>query len=380
MDDLTDDEIDHALATTLDEFARTTRGMPDWRDVRTDIAENSRLRRMFARAAIAADRARGGEAVGYVKTTALEVVAQGGQAWIRGKSGVHDHETPLFTRPSPAPTQAQDAEQAAIPESAILHRMKYHHRPANEDGPEDWDLYPPDVDCKDCVDVLIVRASALSTSPAPAPAAPPTNEWREAVLDCPRNELVTAIQTIASDYENALGMFGDDGEGRRKAKGDIAHALKVAAKYNQNGPGCTPPATPAWEPAIPSPQPAPEPTALSAWMKDFLGKGNGLVRTLYNEPDINKTDVGAWMQLAMQMLQTVYSCAATQPVGREATPREVDLLNRIRAECDHAGVNSKRLPPSFGKAMGEPAVPEACIEAAIGGWARAHSIDAVAKR
>lgn len=51
---LTDEKIDHTLATALDEFARTTRGMSHALDVNADITANSRLRRMFARAMIAA--------------------------------------------------------------------------------------------------------------------------------------------------------------------------------------------------------------------------------------------------------------------------------------------------------------------------------------
>ena len=50
---LTDEKIDHTLATTLDEFARTTRGMSHGTDVNTDIVVNSRLRRMFAHAVLA---------------------------------------------------------------------------------------------------------------------------------------------------------------------------------------------------------------------------------------------------------------------------------------------------------------------------------------
>ena len=54
---LTDEKIDHTLATTLDEFARTTRGMSHALDVNADITANSRLRRMFARAVLAAQPA-----------------------------------------------------------------------------------------------------------------------------------------------------------------------------------------------------------------------------------------------------------------------------------------------------------------------------------
>ena len=58
-------------------------------------------------------------------------------------------------------------------------------------------------------------------------------EW----ADKCRIELVTAIHPITSDYENALGAFGEDAEARRKAEGDIAHARKVASRWNWNGAG-----------------------------------------------------------------------------------------------------------------------------------------------
>lgn len=53
-----------------------------------------------------------------------------------------------------------------------------------------------------------------------------------------RVELVVALHTLASHYENALYAFGEDAEALRKAKGDIAHAMKIAAKHNKNGTGC----------------------------------------------------------------------------------------------------------------------------------------------
>jgi hypothetical protein len=56
---------------------------------------------------------------------------------------------------------------------------------------------------------------------------------------CARIELVVAIHTLASHFENALYAFRDDAEALRKAKGDIAHAMSVAAKHNQNGGGCS---------------------------------------------------------------------------------------------------------------------------------------------
>lgn len=64
-----------------------------------------------------------------------------------------------------------------------------------------------------------------------------------------RIELVTAIHTFASDYENALGVFRDDTEARRKAEGDIAHARKIAAKWNWNGTAPQPAAKSEQEPS-----------------------------------------------------------------------------------------------------------------------------------
>lgn len=53
---------------------------------------------------------------------------------------------------------------------------------------------------------------------------------------CARIELVTAINCLASHFETACsGIGGDD---LQKAKNDIAHARRIAANHNQNGPGC----------------------------------------------------------------------------------------------------------------------------------------------
>lgn len=55
-----------------------------------------------------------------------------------------------------------------------------------------------------------------------------------------RNELVTAIHTLASHFENTLYALRDDAEAVTKAKGDIAHALQISAKYNRNGAAAQP--------------------------------------------------------------------------------------------------------------------------------------------
>ena len=57
---------------------------------------------------------------------------------------------------------------------------------------------------------------------------------REGEADC-RIELVTAVHMLASHYENNLYNLNGDEEALRLAKGDIAHAMKIAAKWNWNG-------------------------------------------------------------------------------------------------------------------------------------------------
>ena len=54
----------------------------------------------------------------------------------------------------------------------------------------------------------------------------------KALTDC-RIELVTAIHTLASHYENRLHRL--DADDRKLAEGDIAHAIKIASKWNWNG-------------------------------------------------------------------------------------------------------------------------------------------------
>lgn len=56
----------------------------------------------------------------------------------------------------------------------------------------------------------------------------------EPLTEC-RIELVTAIQTLASHYENKCYKFQDDKEVLADAQGDIDHARQVASKWNWNG-------------------------------------------------------------------------------------------------------------------------------------------------
>ena len=60
----------------------------------------------------------------------------------------------------------------------------------------------------------------------------------EPATTCPRIELVVAIHSLASDFENMSYSFGADTEDRKRAQGSIKHAMAVASKHNQNGAGC----------------------------------------------------------------------------------------------------------------------------------------------
>ncbi|MGJ7497508.1 hypothetical protein ACSFA8_20870 [Variovorax sp. RT4R15] len=77
----------------------------------------------------------------------------------------------------------------------VLHRMKYH---ANIDGEGDWELFPLDADeCKDCFEVLIVRATPATApmqahEPTPAALTDPqlvehlhARGWRVDLTDAP---------------------------------------------------------------------------------------------------------------------------------------------------------------------------------------------------
>jgi hypothetical protein len=73
-----------------------------------------------------------------------------------------------------------------------------------------------------------------------APPAPEPGEVGQAVGNCARIELVVALHSLASQFENETAAFtGDD---LKAVQGHVKHARKVAAKHNQNGPGCAPPA------------------------------------------------------------------------------------------------------------------------------------------
>jgi hypothetical protein len=70
----------------------------------------------------------------------------------------------------------------------------------------------------------------MTTPPPDLPGAQHTPE--DMHNDC-RIELVGAVYTLASHYENA--SYALDHEARKAAEGDIAHARMVAARWNWNG-------------------------------------------------------------------------------------------------------------------------------------------------
>jgi hypothetical protein len=86
------------------------------------------------------------------------------------------------------------------------------------------------------LDNAILKADMALSSPSPRAAV---------ATQCPRVELVVAVHTLASHFENTLYALRDDAEALTKARGDIAHAMKIAAKHNHNGPVCATPQPPA---------------------------------------------------------------------------------------------------------------------------------------
>lgn len=79
----------------------------------------------------------------------------------------------------------------------------------------------------DALLALAIRDEVQKLYAAPKALAPRFTECRI--------ELVGAIHTLASHYENRLGRL--DPEDRKLAEGDIAHAMATAAKWNWNGNG-----------------------------------------------------------------------------------------------------------------------------------------------
>ena len=77
-------------------------------------------------------------------------------ATIRAAGGiVHRDGNIFFTNVAQFESAARASQMGEV-----LHRMKYHPERAENGDEVDWDLYPIDTDeCKECFEVLIVRAS-----------------------------------------------------------------------------------------------------------------------------------------------------------------------------------------------------------------------------
>lgn len=68
------------------------------------------------------------------------------------------------------------------------------------------------------------------------------------------------------------------------------------------------------------------------------------------------------------LIAEVEQAASRAPVVAVPQDRASTLLARIRKEIDHAAINDHRMPPAFGKRIGDPCVKSAHLEATIGGW------------
>lgn len=94
-------------------------------------------------------------------------------------------------------------------------------------------------ECAEQCDALYELRAATGfpreASTARALAAALRNMKGAAPVPDARVELVVALHSLASDFENSLYAFGGDAEARRKAEGGIAHAREVATRHNRNG-------------------------------------------------------------------------------------------------------------------------------------------------
>ena len=117
----------------------------------------------------------------------------------------------------------RDAYAAGMGDPLVTYAQPVQQEPVMQHCPNcNHEQMALSVDCGNCGNVY-------DASPVQAQERKPVQQ------ESCRIELVTAIHTLASHYENTLCLFRDDEEAHRVAKGDITHARKVAEKWNWNG-------------------------------------------------------------------------------------------------------------------------------------------------
>lgn len=76
----------------------------------------------------------------------------------------------------------------------------------------------------------------------------------------------------------------------------------------------------------------------------------------------------AWLAWEEQEEAHLAMAARRAPAAQVPQGGELSLLARIRKEIDHAVINDHRMPPAFGRRIGDPCVRISHIKATIEGW------------
>lgn len=71
------------------------------------------------------------------------------------------HYSPTPTPACNGNTPVKHAVFTKLPETAVLARGRFHHVPGESGEPDDWEWLESNVGCEDCVDAVIVKASAV---------------------------------------------------------------------------------------------------------------------------------------------------------------------------------------------------------------------------
>jgi hypothetical protein len=197
-------------------------------------------------------------------------------------------------------------------------------------------------------DSYIPTGAPLYLHPAPASLHQPQSE------DECRIELVVAVHTLASHYENAIGRL--DPEARKAAEGDIAHARKVAARWNWNG--STPP-PPAAEPALSGYQPTEGETDRTS---EALRLELQAAITLFGHKCHGDSTKMSWLERAESALTAPPYPMVDQPTEGEATSgTRCDCTPLVQcAVCEGTAFPRPHLsaPPMGGEPVAQDDVPK----------------------
>jgi hypothetical protein len=150
-----------------------------------------------------------------------------------GMQSIHDAITDDPSLCEPSPSMVGDAPKIGCVQHDCAECQARAALPAGEltqritDYLAGGGLFNPELANHDAVRDLLIDCREALAAARPQPVLEPLTECRI--------ELVTAIQTLASHYENKCYKFQDDKEVLADAQGDIDRARQVASKWNWNG-------------------------------------------------------------------------------------------------------------------------------------------------